>query len=207
MGIPLEDIDVSDDDLFEKSNDLYKTVHKEITKERIFLRALEKFPSVPPSQIVRIIFNCKDQGVAATISSNLLVKYKKDINEMMNRLGVTDERLTFKLTEALEAKRRFTSMSKSGEIVEEVVPDYNSQLKALEIALKLKGYLKPRSGQEDDSAIPKSGNLQVMLIHQEIYKDSNGERKTINLDNQETGTPGQRADLQEQAVSLLKERS
>lgn len=84
------------------------------------------------------VYDCKDRDSAANIGWENVRKL--DFSDLMEESGITDERLKKKLDEGLEATRIKTSLTEP----DRVVPDYPTQHKYLETALKLKRKLIER---------------------------------------------------------------
>lgn len=85
-------------------------------------------------------YDCEDRVTAASIGYENLRKLQT--NEIMESMGLTDKRLYSKLDELIEAKRTVSAISgrkaNAGTVDFVDVPDYQTQVKAIDIALKLK---------------------------------------------------------------------
>lgn len=92
-------------------------------------------------------YDCADRAVAAHIGYENVIKL--EAHELMEKMGMTDFKLYSKLDELIEAKKTVSAVSgkdaNAGTVDFVDVPDYQTQVKALDIALKLKARY-PREG-------------------------------------------------------------
>jgi phage terminase small subunit len=121
-------------------------------KQRRFLKALIR--TFSPTEAAMQTYNCKDRLVARVIASQLLTKLNINWQELLNKMGLDDAQDVTDLIRLRSAKRAINAsiyVDKDGKIVQDYessgaieVDDNQTQLKALELTLKLKGYLKDK---------------------------------------------------------------
>jgi hypothetical protein len=73
-------------------------------------------------------------------SKPLPKRVKQKINDIMDDCGLSDERLVKKLKTKLNAKKEIVVQSRSQTVVKKI-QDHNAQLKALDMAFKIKGHM------------------------------------------------------------------
>jgi len=130
-------------------------------KLRKFRRILFKDLERSPTDIAFEVYKCKDRLVAGQIASQNLKKLQMTMEDMLERLGLTD----LKDAEVLEELRQ-AEVSKEylhrGKIIQgEGHPDNVTRLKALELTLRLKNKLSSGTGQEG-----KGGDINITLNQQ-----------------------------------------
>lgn len=109
-------------------------------KQRKFIRELIR--TGEPTESAMRSYKCKDRKVARVIASQLLSKLNIDMIELMDKMGI-DTESDLRLLEKLRSAKVTKAFSHEGQVVDEFTTDDNStQLKALELTLKLKGKLK-----------------------------------------------------------------
>jgi len=106
-------------------------------------------------------YNCKSRAVAAVISSQVLRKLNISFIELMNKMGLNDERDISDLIKLRKAKIT-KHFAYEGQVVDERSYDDNAtQLKALEMTLKLKGHLKEQIEHSGEVAFTQMPNARV----------------------------------------------
>ena len=100
-------------------------------KEKLLVKKIKANPLVP------IKTHLKELGYSSNVQNQPnTITNRPSFIELMNQSGITDEKLSNKLDEGLEATKLVIYGS---EVIEP--PDHNSRHKYLETALKLKGHL------------------------------------------------------------------
>lgn len=91
------------------------------------------------------VYDCKDRWSASNIGGENVKKL--GVGALMDHMGLSDTRLISKLDELVDAKRTVSAISgkdaNAGTVDFIDVPDYQTQVKALDIALKLKKKYDP----------------------------------------------------------------
>ena len=91
------------------------------------------------------VYNCKDRKVARVIASQNITKLNIDMNALMIRMGLYTEKDIEDLIRLRSAKI-VKPFAHEGVVISEPVYDDNvTQIKALELTLKLKGVLKEQN--------------------------------------------------------------
>ena len=138
--------------------------------DRSFVREYKPYPTRPLSNRKRkmliglsegkpISQAARDAGYAATTATKGLALLGEDalkgFKNIMDARGITDGRLVDKLNESLEC------VNDNGN------PDNSTRLKALQLALKVKGILRER----DDSAIDvTTADNEIVIYEAEVQK-------------------------------------
>lgn len=90
------------------------------------------------------VYNCKDRKVARVIASENISKLNISMTELMDKMGLDTERDIEDLNRLRQAKD-IKYFAHEGEVTDErEVDDHQTQIKALEISLKLKGHLRDK---------------------------------------------------------------
>ena len=108
-------------------------------------------------------YGCKTREVAATIGYENIRKL--DFNDIMDGVGLTDQKLISKVNQKLEAKDPREVNGKWG-----MVDNHQVQLKATELAFKLKGRLKDNvelTGKD-------GGAVSIELVVGEAFRPKDG---------------------------------
>lgn len=127
-------------------------------------------------------FDCKDRKVARVVGSNLLTKLNIQFVELMEKMGLDDEQDVNDLLRLRKAKvtKHFTH---EGKVIDErEYEDNQTQLKALEVTLKLKGHLRNRV--EHSGKVDGEGNkflIQFINKKEDIVKDAEATATDIRL--------------------------
>ena len=104
------------------------------------------------------------------------------IQEVMVLGGITDEMMIDVLKDSLKAKMTYTDRD-SGEPTESHLPDYDTQLKGLRIAMELKGYGTPSKIRTRISASAEApDNDPTVEEDMEDYLTDKYKKKTMTLD-------------------------
>jgi hypothetical protein len=128
------------------------------TKKQIeFVKDVQE--TFDPAKSVERVYGYK--GNAKHVKANKLMK-SGNVRELMNdpKVGLTDRHLLDKLKSALSANRMVWSKT-AEDWLEDV--DWATQIKALELAMKMKGWLSPRSTENDDEGV-KEINVTFNLV-------------------------------------------
>lgn len=148
-------------------------------KQRLFLKEL--VATLSPTEAAMRIYNCKDRNSAKVIASQNLTKFNFTMPELMDKMGLGIEEDISDLKRLRKAKRVIGYLhqykkNKKGEIkkVDKISPDEvvsnefievddnQAQLKALELSLKIKGYLKEKTEHSFDDGTRRL--LQAALV-------------------------------------------
>lgn len=97
-----------------------------------------------------IAYNCKNRSVGSAIGQQNLTKLSFD--DILDGVGLTDLKLSKKINDKLEAKRAVVIKDKVA-----MFDDHPAQLKAVELAFRLKGRLK--GDEEVSNGVPL--NIQI----------------------------------------------
>lgn len=106
------------------------------------------------TEAARQVYDCKDDNAAGTVGFENLRKLAIPITEILDKMGLSDGRLVKVLDDGLKANK--VELAKfQGKIGEErEYPDFATRRAYLEIALRLKGYLRDRISLEDPGGKP-----------------------------------------------------
>lgn len=150
-----------------KQSDVLPNLPNKMTlKQRKFVRALIRTQS--PTEAAMQSYNCKDRVVATVIASQNLIKLNIQMVDLMNRMGLDTERDIKDLTRLREAKTT-KHFAHEGKIVDQAdIDDNNTQLKALELSLKLKGSLKDEGIKIDKALV-------------QIFRPEEHDPKNVNI--------------------------
>ena len=133
-------------------------------KERVFVKELMK--SGNATEAASVAYDVKSRSVAKVIGSQNLTKL--NFPDLLEHFGVTDDLLAMVLKDALEATRIIQANIyvnyKNGERMTDHIrtEDWNTRLKALLIALRLKNKLEVPS--ETSNPTPILGGLSVFKV-------------------------------------------
>ncbi len=105
-------------------------------KQRKFLQVLQE--TYNPTEAAFQVYNCKDRLSARVRGSQVLSSLNIEFFELMDKMGLTDDRLLDKLSSKLECSRKTTN--ENGEVEES--EDNYTQMKALELGFKLRRRLQ-----------------------------------------------------------------
>jgi len=138
-------------------------------KQAKFLKHLTLTGS--PTEAAMIAYDCKDRNSAKVIACENLTKLNVSFNDLMDKMGLSDEELTGHLKRHLKAKKTIGYLhnykkTKDGK-VEKVAPDesvsnefidvddHAIQLKAAELGFKLRGKLRDKVDHslDDDTKV------------------------------------------------------
>jgi len=137
-------------------------------KERAFVKEYAKTQNATES--VARVYNVKDRDSARAIGSKVLSKV--DISSVMDKIGLTDDRLMEVLKEGLDANRVLSAKiivqggskaatSQTDDFIE--VPDHATRHKYLDTALKLKDkYPAEKHKHQVDGAMAVPGLVQLL---------------------------------------------
>lgn len=138
-------------------------------KQRKFLRALIR--TGEPTEAAFQAYDCKNRKIASVIASQNLCKLNIQFLDLIERMGLTNEEDVADLKRLRKAKRlhacdvmihdengQLKVNKNSNDWIE--VDDNQSQLKALELTLKLKGHLKEKVEHSGTVAVTP----QIILI-------------------------------------------
>lgn len=123
---------------------------KDLTfKQAKFLKILNKTGN--PTEAAMQAYDCEDRRTASVIASQNLSKLNVTMRDLMDKMGLTDEKILGKIDEGLEATRTISAISSkqaNGQTQDFIdVPDYHVRHKYTETALKLKGHLREADNQ------------------------------------------------------------
>ena len=119
-------------------------------KQAKWLKRLNETGS--PTKAAQEVYDCQDVKTANTIGRENCEKLGINLRQLMDRMGLSDEKLVSKIAEGVDATKVISAIvknpagdfvdanGKSNDFIE--VPDYNAQHKFTETALKLKGHLR-----------------------------------------------------------------
>jgi hypothetical protein len=93
-------------------------------------------------------------------SKPLPVNVKRKINDIMDDAGLSDEYLAKKLKTKLNSKKEIVVQSKSGTHVKKV-QDHMAQLKALDMALKVKGHMEGNKQTDGTTTLVIKGSNDI----------------------------------------------
>lgn len=127
------------------------TVKNKLTLKKPSQRSCPKFAhfkkllltnlKITPTEAAMQSYNCKDREVARVIGSQNLRKLNITMPELMERMGLSDEK-DFEDLKKLRDAKTTKFFQHEGKITDqENVEDNTTQLKALELTAKLKGKL------------------------------------------------------------------
>lgn len=91
-----------------------------------------------------------------------MTKLDIQIGDLMNEMGLSNTKLVSKLSEGLEASKRYGNDAT-------MHPDNNARLKALELALKLKGILSDKI--EVSKGFFSDNKLEIVVVKNETELD------------------------------------
>jgi len=131
------------------------------TKQKDWLNAIIKYRN--PTEAAFQVYNCKNRDVASVISYQNFRKLQITMEDLMDKMGLDTEEDIKDLIRLRKAKRlqscdvyvqkdengEYKINENSNDFME--VDDNNAQLKALELTCKLKGRLKERNINIDNS--------------------------------------------------------
>ncbi len=83
------------------------------------------------------------KGSIANTTSNLT--HSKGFRELMEQMGISDEKLAQRLNEGLDATKAVVMGTKSNDSFVDIQPDYLTRHKYIETSLKIKGYARESS--------------------------------------------------------------
>lgn len=120
-------------------------------KEKKFLQEFIKTGNA--TEAASRVYDVKNRKNARAIGTETLAKL--DITEIMEKKGLTDEKITDTLIEGMEANKTVRSSDPSKESDAESndfidIPDWQARLKATELASKIKGHLKDKMIHEGE---------------------------------------------------------
>lgn len=119
-------------------------------KEKKFLQEFIKTGNA--TEAASRVYDVKNRKNARAIGTETLAKL--DITEIMEKKGLTDEKITDTLIEGMEATKPISAVG--GRDASEAsmdfidVPDWTNRLKATELASKIKGHLKDKMVHEGE---------------------------------------------------------
>ena len=145
---------------------------KPTAKQIAFVKDVQE--TFSPTRSAERIYKTKNKHIANSKGRQLM--QSPNVRAMMDELGISDKALFERLKKALRASRLVWSRTK-GEWLEEV--DWPTQIKALELAMKLKGWLSNKA-LEGDTPESKEINVTFNLVN---ARDTNEVKKLL------TGTP------------------
>ena len=138
-------------------------------KLKRFQKLLLNNPHLSPTECAARIYNCKDRKSAGNIASENLEKLGITFKKLMIRMGLSDEQDVADLIRLRNAKKvqscdlfvkdengKLTINKNSNDFIE--VDDNATQLKALELTMKLKN----RIGGEEEKTINQVNLIQVI---------------------------------------------
>ena len=147
-------------------------------KQRLFVRELIK--TLSPTEAAFRAYNCKDRLVARNIASENLAKLGIELEELMERMGLSLEKDMEDLKRLRDAQRFqvcdvYVQKDKDGKwkinenknsFIE--IDDNHTQLKALELTFKLKKKL------QDKTVIDKSKHTHYTTVVNQLHSLANG---------------------------------
>lgn len=129
---------------------------KEMTpKQKAFIK--EYITSLNATDAAHKVYNAKSRDVARRIGSENLSKLVKPIQQVLEERGLTNDYIAKKIKEKMEAKKPIIANGKMWQ-----TEDHTTQLKATELAAKLKGLLK-----DSVEITGKNGNELVIKIKED----------------------------------------
>lgn len=139
------------------------------TKFDRFKLALVESPEKSPTAIAFEIYDCKNKNVAAVVASENLRKLNIKMPELMDRLGISDEKIIKKLDSLISAKK-VTRMVCDKQIEEFTDDDGDLQLASTQLAFRLKGHLK-ESKNGNGHTINIMGDVTVQQLKSMPYDE------------------------------------
>lgn len=139
----------------------------------------ELFKTFNPTEAAMRAYDCKNRDTARVIASQNLTKLNISFNDLLSKMGLTDEEDVQDLIRLRKATKQISCniyIKKNGKMQEAdgksldfiEVDDNTIQLKALELTLKLKGHLRDKVEHSGEIAFTMNKFMQV------IYDDRNG---------------------------------
>lgn len=123
-------------------------------KEKKFLQEFIKTGNA--TEAASRVYDVTNRDSAKSIGSEILTKL--DITEIMEKKGLTDEKITDTLIKGMEANKTVRSAdpnvesdAESNDFID--IPDWQARLKATELASKIKGHLKDKMVHEGEVKI------------------------------------------------------
>ena len=127
-------------------------------KQRKFIRELIR--TMSPTEAAMRSYNCKDRGVARCVGYELLTILHISMSELMDKMGLDIEQDIKDLKKLRSAKSKKYFAHEGVVCDEREDEDYQTQIKALEISLKLKGHLKEH--KEDKREFVDDGDIEII---------------------------------------------
>lgn len=127
-------------------------------KQKVFVATLAK--TLNPTTAEMVSGKHKDRKLAAKKASRTLEAVAPKIQELMDASGLSDEFLLDRLKRALLAKKMVWSVAQEDWLES---TDWQTQVKALEIAFRLKGHLSNKQ-VEVDTTQEKTINVTFNLV-------------------------------------------
>lgn len=142
-------------------------------KQRKFVRELKR--TFSPTEAAFRVYNCKDRLVARNIAHQNLAKLGISMQELMDKMGLDTQ-------QDLDDLKRLRIAQKPIVINNEVITtdDYSTQVKALELTLKLKGHLQSGTNINVDQSKKTINNFVVFRNPQSVAEEiiSNADTNT-----------------------------
>ena len=120
-------------------------------KQKAFIK--EYISTLNATEAAIRVYDAKDRKSARNIGSENLAKLGEPIARVLEQQGLTDEYIVKKIRDKMEAKRPIIANGKMWQ-----AEDHQTQLKATELAAKLKGLLKDNveiSGKDGNEIVIK----------------------------------------------------
>ena len=124
-------------------------------KQKAFIK--EYITSLNATDAAHKVYNVKNRNVANAIGAQNLAKLSEPIAQVLEERGLTNDYIAKKIKEKMEAKKPIIANGKMWQ-----TEDHTTQLKATELAAKLKGLLK-----DSVEITGKNGNELVIKIKED----------------------------------------
>lgn len=127
-------------------------------KERKFLKVYAETGNA--TEAASQSYNVIDRDSARSLGTQILAKLS--IVDILDKAGVTDDKIASTIRGGMKAKRTISSSNPSRDADQNTndfidVPDWTNRLKATELASKIKGHLKERIEHSGSIAMPIYG--------------------------------------------------